>query len=163
MRADKQVSKAIILAQSDNLVSNNLLKKNGRQIMSMDEDSDNDDINNWIVTENRHMKLAETVKKLYHEALDKGYIFEHDAFGGYGLFYNFDVPVVVSKRRNVLLNNLCALLQPVTESDIPFFQLISIFPGNETCRQNRIMVGLVRFPNISWFPYADYAASSLKN
>ena len=111
MQADKQVSKAIILAQCDNLISNNLLKKKGRQIMSMVEDIDYDYISNWIVTDNRYKKCAETLKNCYNEALVAGYIFEHDVFGGYGLFYNCDVPIVVSKRRDVLLHNLCVLLQ----------------------------------------------------
>ena len=62
MQADKQVSKAIILAQCDNLISNNLLKKKGRQIMSMVEDIDYDYISNWIVTDNRYKKCAETLK-----------------------------------------------------------------------------------------------------
>ena len=160
MQADKQVSKAIILVQCDNLISNNLLKKKGRQIMSMVEDIDYDYISNWIVTDNRYKKCAETLKKCYNEALGAGYIFEHDAFGGYGLFYNCDVPIVVSKRRDVLLHNLCALLQPVSDSDMPLFKPISIFSGTEACRQNRIMVGPVRFANHSCCPNAEYVASS---
>ena len=162
MQADKQVSKAIILAQCDNWISNILLKKKGLQIMSMVEDVDYDYISNWIVTDNRYKKCDETLKRFYNEALGAGYIFEHDAFGGYGLFYNCDVPIVVSMRRDVFLHNLCALLQPVSGSDMPLFEPISIFSGTEAFRQNRIMVGPVRFANHSYCPNAEYVAFSFK-
>ena len=74
--------------------------------MSMVKDIDHDYISNWIVTYNRYKQCAGTLKKCYNEAIGAGYVFEHDAFGGYGLFYNCDVPIVVSKRRDVLLHNL---------------------------------------------------------
>ena len=86
-------------------------------------------------------------------------MFDHDSYGGYGLFYNRDVPLISIKLRDLVLQNLIALLQPVDTKDVAYFEPISIFSGSDLCRKNRIVVGPLRFANYSCRPNTEHVAS----
>ena len=143
-------SKSVVLAQCDTVVSNHLIKKKGLFIKSMVEELSEDDFNNKLRTEKIYKQCYDLLTKCYSEAIDADYLFDHDSYGGYGLFYNRDVPVIATKLRDLVLQNLNALLQPVDTKNMAYFEPISIFSGTDLCRKNRIMVGPIRFANHSY-------------
>ena len=97
----------------------------------------------------------------YKDATDSGFHFEHDAFGGYGLFHGGD-DLYVKKKKDFLLPALHALLQTVNDEDVDMFEPVSIFARTDLCKKKRIMVGPVRFANHSCKPNSEYVASSYK-
>ena len=152
-------SKSVVLAQCDTVVSNHLIKKKGLFIKSMVEELSEDDFNNKLRTEKIYKQCYDLLTKCYSQAIDADYLFDHDSYGGYGLFYNRDVPVIATKSRDLVLQNLKALLQPVDTKEMAYFEPISIFSGTDLCRKNRIMVGPIRFANHSCRSNTEYVAS----
>ena len=157
------VSKSIVLAQCDTVVSNNLLMKNGRRIKSMVAEINDDDFRIALITNKTYKQCHDLLTKCYSDAINAKYIFEHDTYGGYGLVYDRDDPIIVNKSRDIVLPDLNAILQTVENNDMSEFVSISIFSATDLCRKNRIMVGPVRFANHSCKPNTEYVASQYGN
>ena len=156
-------SRSVILAQCDAHVSNDLIAKKNRRVRSMVAEIDDEAFKKLLDTKMSYKKTYNLLKSCYQEALGAGFFFEHDDFGGYGLFYGKDENFIFSRNRDLLLPNLHALLQSVKGEELYLFEPISIFAGTEICRNNRIMIGPVRFANHSCRPNTQYVASTYKN
>ena len=111
--------------------------------------------------DNRFKRGYNLLTNCYKDATDSGFHFEHDAFGGYGLFLKGG-DLYVKKKKDFLLPGLHAVLQTVNDEDVDKFEPISIFARTDLCKKNRIMVGPVRFANHSCKPNSEYVASSYK-
>ena len=74
--------------------------------------------------------------RCYEEAQHEDIFNAKDSYGGYCLFFGKASPMVVNKKRDFLLPNLVALLEPIKDSDIELFEPVSIFGSTEICRKN---------------------------
>ena len=156
-------SKSIIFAQCDAQISNTLIEKKNRHVQSMVDEVDPDVFQRLLITDTNYSKVFRLLSSCYDEALKAGYFFEHDCFGGYGLFYGQEDSIKITRKRDILLPGLHALLQTVDDKDLPNFTPISIFAGTDICKKSRIMVGPVPFANHSCKPNTEYVASFFKH
>ena len=150
--------KSIVIAQCDAHVTNKVVMKAGKKVRSMVESIPETDFE-MCRLDNRFKRGYNLLTNCYKDATDSGFHFEHDAFGGYGLFLGGD-DLYVNKKKDFLLPGLHALLQTVNDEDVDKFEPISIFARTDLCRKSRIMVGPVRFANHSCKPNSEYVASS---
>ena len=164
MNATSRSSQEYVLAQCDVHLSRCFVEKRDRKVVPMvNEPFSQCELETAFSLEKRYKNCFDLLTRCYRDAEQENFYYKNDSFDGYGLFYGKNSALVFSKKRDTLLPNLTALIEPIKDSDFHKFRHISILASTDICKNNRIMVGPVRFANHSCQPDSEYVASTYRD
>ena len=97
----------------------------------------------------------------YQSAVNNGFSFEPDQYGGFGLFYRGQQEIMKKSGKSTFLTSVLGYIEKIPESSVKDLKEILMFRATEVCKKDRIMVGTTRFANHSCRPNCRYVVSEV--
>ena len=153
--------KALVLAQCDAHVTVELIKDGTVEVESMVENTSGEEYKFLLDCYPLFKKYDQLLRLSYAEVKEAKYTIKPDIFGGYGLFYEGDEILRVPKKKK-FLPKLWSVLEKIKGCDESSIKAVSVFKPTSACSHSRIMVGPVRFANLSCRPNCENQISEWK-
>ena len=136
MTSSLNQSLSFVLAQSDIFACKSFVMKDGCAVRPMvKEPFSPSEFESACSPRSRYKFGFELLVRCYEEAQREDFFYAKDSYGGYGLFFGKASPMVVTKKRDFLLPNLVALLEPIKDRDMELFEPVSIFGSTDICKK----------------------------
>ena len=151
----------LAIAHADVCVTRKLISTTDLSVMPMVKALSDLEYNEMRSLDPKQKQYEKLLTDCYLSAVNNGFSFEPDQYGGFGHFYRGQQEIKKKRGKSTFLTYVLGYIENIPESSVKDFKEISIFRATEVCKKDRIMVGTTRFANHSCRPDCRYFVSEV--